>query len=92
MPLRDDQRIKARDSVLSRQLENEAVLLDLERGTYFGLNEVAGAIWEMIGRGATVGEIRAEVLDRYEVDPLDLERDLEQLVADLAQRGLIDVG
>ncbi len=42
--LRDGQRIKIRDDVLSRILDSEAVLLDLKSGTYFGLNEVGSEV------------------------------------------------
>jgi hypothetical protein len=87
--LRDDERISAAPDVLSRTLDGEAVLLDLKSGTYFGLNDVGTKIWELIARGATVAEIREQVLTTFEVDEPTAARDIEELLAELVRRQLI---
>jgi hypothetical protein len=91
MPLRDDQRVTIRGDVLFRVLDGEAVLLDLVSGTYFGLDPVGTEIWGMLGDGATIGEIRAAIVARYDVDAATARADLEDLVADLVKRGLVEV-
>jgi hypothetical protein len=91
MMLRDDQRITIREEVLSRQLDGEAVLLDLQSGTYFGLNEIGAFVWDLVSAGKTVGEIRNGVLDAYEVEPEVVDADLERLIDDLRRRGLVDL-
>ena len=92
MELPDEALVKARADVLSRILDGEAVLLDLESGTYFGLNEVGSDIWALIAEGATIAALQAKVLDLYDVQPDTARRDLENLVAELKDRGLVDVG
>jgi len=87
--LRDDEKLRAAPDVLSRTLDGEAVLLDLQSGTYFGLNEVGTQIWERVAAGATVAEIRAHVLEKFEVDAATVDRDLEELVAELTRRKLV---
>jgi len=91
MKLADEQRITIVDDVLSRDLDGEAVLLDLGSGTYFGLNEVGTEIWQLIGSGATVAEVRAALLERFEVDEATARRDLDALVGELLERGLVEV-
>ncbi len=90
--LRDEQRIEPAPEVISRTLDGEAVLLDLGSGTYFGLNEVGTKAWELMGEGCTWGELKARLLDEYEVDAATVECDLGELIATLAERGLVTVG
>jgi DeoR/GlpR family transcriptional regulator of sugar metabolism len=82
--------IRIREEVLSRIMDGEAVILDLGSGTYFGLDEVGSAIWELFAKGSTVAEIQAKVLELYDVDAATARRDLEALVADLTERGLVE--
>ena len=89
MKLADDQRLTVPDDVLSRVLDDEAVLLDLASGTYFGLNEVGTEIWQLIAEGRTVAEVRAALLERFEVDEATVQADLERLVGELSERGLV---
>ncbi len=89
MTLDDNQRIKAAPGVLSRVIDDEAVLLELSSGTYFGLNEVGSEIWQLIADGATTNELRQRLMQKFDVDPETLDRDLRELVAELLQRGLV---
>jgi hypothetical protein len=89
MTPRDGQRFTPSADVVSRVLDGEAVLLDLASGKYLGLNEVATRAWALLGEGKTFGAIHAALLDEFEVPADVLERDLDQLFADMLARGLI---
>lgn len=89
MRFKDDQRPACSPDVLARMLDGEAVLLDLASGTYFGLNAVASRVWELLSAGKNVGEVRAAMLREFEVAPEELERDLEDLLVRLGERGII---
>ncbi|HEV7670202.1 MAG TPA: PqqD family peptide modification chaperone [Thermoanaerobaculia bacterium] len=82
---------RPRDGVLAREIGGEMVLLDVEAGTYFGLNEVGTRIWSLLAEGATLGEVEERLLGELEVDRETLETDLLSLVRDLTAQGLIDV-
>ncbi len=86
---RDDQRFTRSPDVVSRTLDGEAVLLDLASSKYLGLNEVATRIWELMGAGQSLGEIRTALLDELDVSPDVLARDLDELVESMQKRGLI---
>lgn len=92
MALPDDQRLRVRAEVLSRELEDETVLLDLASGTYFGLNEVGASIWALLKEEASVAELREAILRQYDgVTVETASKDLEHLLGDLERRGLIEV-
>jgi hypothetical protein len=76
---------------VSTNLEDEAVILHLKDGIYFGLNPVASRIWDLLEVSRTVGEIRDILLKEYEVEPAQCEGDLLKLLEELHDRGLIEI-
>ena len=83
----DDALMVAPD-VMFRQLDDEAVLLDLKSGIYFGLNGVGARTWELILEHGRLSEVRDALLREYEVDRNSVERDLLALAAELVARQL----
>lgn len=77
------------ETVLATELEDEGVLLNLETGEYFGLDDVALGMWKVLGTSATVEGARATLLEQYDVPEEVLSRDLEAFVAELAERKLV---
>jgi hypothetical protein len=78
------------DTVLSTELQDEAVLLNLETGEYFGLDAVALEMWKALGEHGSVEAARVALLDHYDVTGETLARDLDQFVAQLVERKLIE--
>jgi hypothetical protein len=79
------------DNVVSRDLEGEAVMLNLESGVYFGLNEVGTRIWALIQEHGSLRKVLEAMQQEYEVAPQTLESDLLRLVEELRARGLVSV-
>jgi hypothetical protein len=77
--------------VVSRELEGEAVILNLESGVYFGLNEVGARIWALIQQYGSLRKVLETIQEEYEVAPQVLESDLLQLVGQLHARGLVNL-
>ncbi len=75
----------------SVDLDDEAAILNLKTGVYFGLNEVGAWIWRHIQHPRTVAEVRAAILDEFDVAPERCEADLQALLRDLAQHQLIEI-
>jgi hypothetical protein len=70
-------------------LEDEAVILNLKDGIYYGLDPVGGRIWNLLQKPRKFGEILKILLEEYEVAPERCEQDLMRLLGELAARGLI---
>lgn len=80
------------EDVVCEVAEGEAVLLDLKRGVYYSLDPVGSRFWELIRTGADLDSARGQLLTEYDVTPEQLGRDLERLLAELSQRGLLQPG
>ena len=84
-------RVRPRRDVLFRDLGGEAVLLDPEAGTYFGLNEVGTEIWSLLADGTPLGEAHARLVRTYDAPGDEVWEDLVALVRDLVASRLVDV-
>ncbi len=82
-------KVRPASSVVYRPVGAEAILLDLDQGTYFGLNELGRAIWELLEHTCCLGEIHHLLLEQYEVPPDRLWHDLTTWANSLLQRGLL---
>ena len=77
------------DSVVFRELDGEAVLLDLQSGQYFGLNAVGTRIWQLLAELRRPQPVLEAMLEEFDVPAAELEADLLQLLGQLAEHGLI---
>lgn len=87
-----DQRLSVPAHVMAREVGEEVVILDLDSGTYFGLDAVGAHVWQLLAGGNTLRQVCDEMLTTYEVPAADLERDVIALVESLAAKGLVRVG
>jgi hypothetical protein len=84
-----DQRVRVSDDVVFRELEGEAVLLNLASGMYFGLDAVGTRVWHLLGERPTLQAVFDEMLQEFEVDEQTLRADLIALVDRLTEHGLL---
>ncbi len=83
--------IVAAKEQISSDLAGESVILQLSTGIYYGLNQVGASIWNLIQESKTVEEIKNAILEEYEVEPEQCDRDLLALLQELEAKGLIEV-
>ena len=77
--------------VMSRQVGDETVILDLGSGMYFGLDPVGARIWQLLSEGQSLDAVVTSLLGEYEVPEDQLRQDVDALVGELVSRGLIEV-
>ena len=68
---------------------DETVLLDVERGRYFALNDVGSRIWALVCEGVPFGEIVDRVCTEYDVARERGERDADLLIRQLLSASLV---
>lgn len=87
-----DQAVRVPDHTLMRELAGEAVLLNLDNETYFGLDEVGTRIWQTLTSAPSIQSGYESLLAEYDVAPEVLRQDLEVLVGQLLDHGLLELG
>jgi hypothetical protein len=74
---------------LSTALANETVLLALESGVYFGMNEVGSRVWELLTEPRSIATICQTIEVEFEVSQEVCERDVLKFLQDLQREGLV---
>ena len=75
--------------LMEAELGDELVALDPDGGKCFGFNAVAASVWRHLAEPRTCKQLREALLEEYEVDPDECAAELERLLDDLTQKGLI---
>lgn len=76
---------------LYSEIGSEAVILDLQSGTYYGLNETGNQIWQWLQKPKTFSELYKLILDEYDVPIEEALKDLESLLQEMVDTGLIEI-
>ena len=81
--------VQPRDGVIAKMVGSEMVLLDYDRGIYYGLNPVGARMWQLMAEGATMEQIVEVLAGEYEVAAATLAGDLDALLRDLEAKELV---
>jgi len=65
------------------------MLLDLDGGTYFALNEVGARVWELSDGSRTVAEIATLLADEYDAPVAVIQADVLELLGELEVEQLV---
>ncbi len=81
--------VEISDQVLVRHLQGETVLLDLRSQHYFGLDEVGTRIWQLLAEHGETGAVVAGMVEEFDVERSQLERDLAVFLSRLEAAELV---
>jgi hypothetical protein len=84
-------RISVPPNVLFNEVSGEAVLLNQATGRYFTLDDVGTRVWKLIVQHGQLDRVYRDLLEEYDVDPQQLERDLLSLTDQLAANALLQI-
>ena len=77
---------------VSCDIADEAVLLSMSDGEYYGLNEVAASIWKLVQHPRTVAEVRDALLaEYYEIDSAQCEEAVVTFLNEMIALNLVTV-
>ncbi len=84
-------RVSVPAHVLVQELAGESVLLDLNSEQYFGLDDVGTRMWKALASGQSIQAACESLRSEYDVEPDQLRQDLQQLVDQLVEHGLLEI-
>ena len=85
-------KISVPDGVLVQELQGESVLLNVNTENYYGLDEVGTRMWSVLREAPSIADAIDTLLDEYEVERATLESDVSDLLAELLEKKLIELG
>lgn len=78
--------------VAAKDVDGEAVLINLTNGMYYSMDQVGGYIWSLIESGYDLDAIADMVAKRYEIEKSVANTDIEALVEQLLEENLVLYG
>jgi len=77
------------EKLLATDLDDETILMSIEQGAYYGMEQTARRIWEIIETPHTVAELCHKLSEEYDVDSETCRRDVIGYLEELSNEGLI---
>lgn len=84
-------RIAWSDSQVGSVLNGNVVLLSMETGKYFSLDQISSDIWRRIEQPALVSELCDQLTVAYAADKQEVEQDVLELLVRLLNEQLIQL-
>ncbi|MCF0053412.1 PqqD family protein [Dyadobacter sp. LJ53] len=76
---------------ISSKVAGETVILNHNKGAYYGLDEVGAVVWDNLEKGPqTLDSLCHAVISEYEVDPETCKNDIDLLLKDLIFEKLVE--
>ena len=86
-----NRRFKAINEHLYSDLKDEAVVLNLSNGRYYGLNTVGVAIWKVLQTPVTVAEIEDALMQEFDVGQKRCRREILSFLDKMTEETLIEI-
>jgi hypothetical protein len=83
--------VKRKPDQVSCDLSGEAVILNLNSGMYYGIDEIGQLIWNALEEPRSLQYLRDAIVRDYEVEPETCERDVKAFLAEMQSAGLIEI-
>jgi len=75
-----------KDDMILAEVDGEAMMIDVEGGTSYFLNETALIIYKMLNQGKSEEEITTALMEEYEAEPKTVQEDIRAFRTKLEQQ------
>ena len=79
------------EALLSNNLGDDVVMMDIEQGAYYGLEGVAARIWEFTETPVSVGLLCDRLTTEYEISPAQCRQEVTAFLGDLVNRNIFQI-
>ena len=87
--LRQDSLLKRSEQTLNQQIEDSQVLLKLNSGHYYALDEIGIQVWQLCDGRHSVADIVSAICAEYDAPVATIEADVNALLQELLDEGLL---
>lgn len=84
-----DSRFRRKDRVLTQRAAGKWILLNLDDGQYYALDEISGRIWELCDGSRNVTSMVAAICEDFEAPAETVEADVLCFLGELVDEQLV---
>jgi len=89
--LEPQMRVRRIDDVLDTEIDDQTVMMDIEQGRYFGLNETGSRIWDLLAEPTVIGDLSDQLAAQFGVPREQCQQQVIDFLGRMMSRGLIQV-
>ena len=82
--------VRSQDQV-SAEVDGQVIVLAMEQGAYFGLDDIASEIWRRIADPRPVADLCSDLCAEYDGTVSQVEDDTRALLSEMLDQGLIEI-
>ena len=86
-----EKRVIVPQNVIMQEVDDEAILLNLKTRRSYVLNPSGMRMLQVLKASPSIEQALTSLLNEYDVDPAVLRADLQELLENLLQRGLVEI-
>ena len=86
-----DTLIRQHPDQIAAEADGEVLMMHIESGNYFGLNEVASFIWNQLDEPRSIAELCAAIQTEFEIDEARCQADAMDFLQGMIDDGLAQV-
>jgi hypothetical protein len=86
-----DTTISQIEDIVAGDIDDEKVMMSVEKGQYYSLDPVGSRVWELIEKPVKVAALIDTLMLKYDVDRETCERDVLAFLEELREEGILQV-
>ena len=79
------------EEIVASDIDGETVMMSIENGKYYGLDDIGSRIWELIEKPVKVSDLIDTLLERFDVDRGTCEKDVLKFLNELDEDKIVVV-
>jgi hypothetical protein len=84
-----DTNVVRADGLFSTDLDDETILMSIEQGAYYGMEQTARRTWDLLATPQKVSQLCTRIAEEYKVAPEVCTPDILVFLEELLHEGLI---
>lgn len=88
-PITPETVISRSDSVITAEMGEETVMMGMEQGKYYGLDDIGSRIWELLEEPRTLSALCETLRDEFEVEETSCREDVLDFLQHMQEEDLI---
>ena len=86
-----DTHVVRSEDFITSTVDDDLVMMSLEKGIYYGLDAIGSQIWESIAQPVSVQTLCQQLMEKFEVEPAQCQADVLAFLNELLTEEMIHV-
>ena len=91
MQITPDSIVVAAEAQVSCEVDDEAALLNLQTGVYYGLDPMGAYIWRLLTKPLSVRALQEQIAREFDADADVVAEDITTFLLEMQSAGLVEI-